>query len=206
MRIGAAISLAFLMLAAGGLAPSDNPEVLVEREAFTAAGAPWVAMVSGGCGMCSGAGGFGPHAEHDALFVFENARVVFIEFNLESGGAEGFEVAPNVTYAKEELARLLDEAPRLPGKVWVVRVSTARVTDASLPESLRGAWVEAGKVQSATDYGVDYARALPNGSVARQSFHGPLANADDPFHKFSDPLHEIGRAMRALGGAAAGGG
>jgi hypothetical protein len=177
-----------------GSSPSNGPVV---PETFSSAGAPWSFAASGGCGLCSGAGGFGPHAEHEAFFVFENGRLLRIAFN-ERPGSEGFHLHDDVRYDAEELRALLESIPRAStGETWVVRVATARLaadgTDATLA-ALAEEWTTPGPTQPAADYGVHYGRRAPDGTETHHALHGPLSDGD-PFARFAARMHEVERAM-----------
>lgn len=174
-------------LAAGCMAPAHGdpppapPSVLPER--FSAAGSPWVFSSSGGCGLCSGAGGLGPHAEHHAFFVFDDSRVLLVEFN-EQPNSQGFHMHPDADYDATELRALLDTVPRSgAGETWVVRVATGRAIGNGTVPSLAEAWTTPGEPMPAADYGVDYARRHPNGTEEHHSLTGPLAESD-PFARF----------------------
>lgn len=166
--------------------PSGSDEPLVSPETFSESQAPWVAFYESGCGMCSGAGGLGPHAEHHAFFVLDDARLVLVDFNVRPG-AEGFQVEPNVTFDGSLLASWIAEVPRADGEVSVVRVHTARALDDDLPANLRAMWTRPGQPQPATDYGVGFGYQAQDGTITKVSLHGPL-HEGDPFEAFATTM------------------
>lgn len=198
--------VAALTLLAGCLSPpsaQERPPFVVDEE-FSHSEASWVAFESGGCGLCSGEGGFGPHAEHHAFFVFRDGRLLLVEFNERpdsSNDSSGFHMHENVSYDADQLRALLDAVPRAgAGETWVVRVTTGRALDETLPERLDARWTTPGRESPAADYGATYGHRPPEGEPTVVDLRGPL-HEDDPFNEYTMLLHETKRALQEVADA-----
>lgn len=193
------------MLASGCLVggPSGDDGAARERvvpEIFAATLEPWSFFSSSGCGTCSGAGGGGPHAEHHALFVFGDGRLLLVEFN-EGAGRGGFQANASLGYDAAQLEVLLADVPRADaGETWVVRVATGRLTDPSYLLRLDAAWTTPGEPTShPLDGGaIDYARRMEDGAVERHRVTGPLSH-EDPFVSFAGAMQGLERDLRVVG-------
>lgn len=181
-----------LLVAAGCVA--DEPQV--RGEAFERVGTPWAFVGSGGCGLCSGAGGDGPHSEHTAFFVLADGRLVLVEFN-ERPDTDGFHAHPDVAVSGDDLERLLDSVPRAQaGETWVVRVATARAPEGTVGR-LGALWTAPGPTQSAADYGVHYGRQVGD-EETHHDLTGPL-HEGDPFAAFLQELARLEDGTRSRG-------
>lgn len=175
----------------------------VVADAFDRVDAPWVAQVAGGCGFCSGATGFRGDGEHHSLFVFDDGRVLLVEWNGWHRPPGELHVHENVTFDRAQLQRLLVDSPRgRDGDLWVMRVTTARLADEGLVGELRDAWATGSADTQCTDSGVSYLLRHANASVEEQPFTcGPAAG--EPLTWFAETMHALVDATRA-GGVAQG--
>lgn len=183
-------------------APGE-PDALVAAEAFDRVESPWVAEVTGGCGMCMARGDFGPYASHHALFAFADGRVALLEWNAVPGAPNATRLHENVTFDAALAEALLRTSPRGEGKVWLVRVYTARAASADLPDGLAASWGRGSRDVQCTDDGVSYLLRRANGTVEREDFScGPAAGEPlDGFARVMGRLVDETRARGVLQGA-----
>lgn len=178
---------------------AGDDAALVVGEAFDSAGTAWVAQVAGGCGFCSGERSFRLSGEHHSLFVFEDGRVLLAEWNGWHQPPGDLHLHENVTYDRMELRRLLFDSPRgRDGELWVVRVLTARLANASHVQDLREAWATGSEDTQCTDAGVSYLFRHPDGAVEEEAFTcGP--GEGEPLERFSRRMDALVEATRAEG-------
>lgn len=181
----------------GGTVTTTN--AAVKPQAFTTAGARAVTLVASTCTLCLHEGGFSTESDATPLFLFENDRVLLVEFNHRPGD-RGFATDRRIPLAEAELKALLKDVPWTRGSaLWVNRVTLGKLVDPTLRLDLVKAWTPAGVPEPCADCSPRHYRFSPSmGDVRVQDVTGAL-RASDPFIRFAAPLDIVEAGLRERG-------
>lgn len=171
----------------------------IAPETFEDANARPLVTVVTQCGLCGRIGSFATESAYTAFFLFENNRVLLVDFNLQPR-ERGLHLDHRIRYEGSDLRTLLADIPWTQGAaVWVNRVHTGRLEDPSLRVDLLHTWALAGTPDPCGGCPSKLYRYTPwPGEVREQEVVGTL-RASDPFVRFATALDVLEEALREHG-------